>query len=153
MGTMGFKQPSSSSGPDFKALYGSLLLITPKRMELRQTKFGEKEALIADMVVLDGEHAGEVYENFPVWGVVLQDQLKPLINVTQQLGRLTQGVATAGHSAPWVLDGFTDADEALAAAYLKNGAIGVAVLGETTDEAPPLGDDDYPPSDDSEPPF
>lgn len=141
---MGFKQPSSSSGPDLKALYGSLLLITPKRVELRKTKFGEKEALVADMAVLDGEHGGETYENFLIWGVWLIDQLKPLIGSgDRQLGRLTQLPAKAGQTAAWALDGFTAADEELAVAHLDNGPISTAHLGETTDDAPPV--DDEPP--------
>jgi len=141
---MGFKQPPQSSGPDLKALYGSLLLITSLRTELRNTKFGEKEALFADMVVLDGEHAGETYENFPIWGVWLIDQLKPLIGSgDRQLGRLSQLPAQPGQSAAWALDGFTDDDEQRAVRHLDGAAIGTAEGGETTDDAPPL--DDEPP--------
>ncbi len=109
--------------------------------------------MVANIAVLDGELAGVFYQDALIWAVMLIDQLKRLIGSgDQQLGRLTQGVAVGGNPAPWLLGPFTADDEALAAAYLKSGAIGVGELGGTTDEAPPI-DEAPPASGDDEPPW
>lgn len=143
---MKFNKPASASGLDLKALNGSLLLVTPLRLEEDiQTNLGPRDAVIADVAVLDGNHAGQVYRDAPVWPKVLQGQLRPQIGSGEPtLGRLTQGVAKKGQSPPWILDDPSDDDEKLALDYLNSGAIGAGVLGETNDETP-LGD--------AEPPF
>jgi hypothetical protein len=143
-----FKQPSSTPGIDWKALYGSLLLVTPLRVETGiQTRYGVKDAVVAEVVVLDGEQAGRIYREERIFQALLQSQLRPLIGSgDRQLGRLTQGPPMKGQSPPWLLGEFTDAEEKLAAAYLGGGAIGTGELGETGDENPPS--DAESPSDD-----
>lgn len=135
-------KPAAASGLDLGALNGSLLLITPTRIEPDiKTNYGEKDAVVADVVVLDGDHAGEVYRDTLIWPAVLQGQLRPQVGSGDPtLGRLAQGVAKKGQSPPWILLDADDAGEKLAVQHLDSTAtaIGVGVLGEAGDDSPPF---------------
>lgn len=113
-----FGKPSSASGIDWKTLHQRLLLIKPKGFEPAiSTVHGETSAVQADVVVLDGPEAGTEYADTLVFPKVLQSQIKPQIG-GMVLGRLGQGQAKKGQSAPWELAEFSDADAQLARDYI-----------------------------------
>jgi len=114
-----FNEPSSGDFLDFDELNGSLLLFTVlEEQKGINTTFGAKDAIIADVVVLDGDQAGTMYEDSMVFPLVLRAQLKRSIG-EMVLGRLTTGTAKPGQKAPWTLTAATDADKAVATAFVE----------------------------------
>lgn len=113
-----FATPGSTSGVDYKALNGRLLLIMPTSLESDvKTSLGDKDAVRADIVVLDGPEAGEEYNDTLVFPRVLIGQLRSRVG-EKVLGRLGQGQARPGQNAPWLLTEATDADKQTGLAYL-----------------------------------
>lgn len=101
---------------------GRLLLIKPKRhLTAVPTKdYGEKEAIEADIHILDGPEAGTVLRDGRVFGLVMLGQLKGNVGTGRfNLGRLRQGEATKGNP-PWKLFDPTDADRDLARRYIAS---------------------------------
>jgi hypothetical protein len=81
------------------------------------TKAGEKTpAVRVNLYVLDGPHQGEDRDNTLVFGIALRGQLSPNVG-RKVIGRLSQGQASQGKNAPWLLDQATDADLATARAW------------------------------------
>lgn len=117
-----FAAPASSTGIKWEDLKGSLLLFDVHSVETGiKTTFGETDAVRADVTVLDGDAAGDTYNDTLVFPKVLQSQLRP--NVEKKvLGRLGQGTAKPGQSAPWMLNDATDTDKATARAHLAKNA-------------------------------
>lgn len=114
-----FAAPAAASGIDLKALNGALLLIEPAAIEEDiSTVHGPSSAIRADVSVLDGALQGEVYEDTLLFPKVLQGQLRPRLG-QKVLGRLGQGVAKPGQSAPWTLNEATDQDKQVATAFLN----------------------------------
>lgn len=114
---------------DYETLTGALLLFTVKGVKSGiPTAFGDKDAVEADVAVLDGPHKGDTYSDVLVFPLVLQGQLRGLDLV---LGRLGKGVAKAGQKPPWQLTDPTEADEATGERYLAYTAAQTA-----TDEEP-----------------
>lgn len=108
--------PPTSTPMDYQALNGALLLVKVISLEPHiptvHTQPGEKSpAIVADVTVLDGLKQGEVLENTMIFPKVLQGQLSRSIGKTV-LGRLGQGVAKPGQTAPWVLVPASDQDTA-----------------------------------------
>lgn len=125
-----FATPGTTSGLDYKALNGRLLLIQPISLETGvKTSLGDKDAVRADVTVLDGTEAGEQYADVLVFPRVLIGQLRSKIG-EKVLGRLGQGVAKPGQSAPWVLAEATTADIKLGTDYLAKAV--------TSADAPPF---------------
>jgi hypothetical protein len=148
---MKFSKPATPSGLKLDDLHGSLLVINPLRVETGvTTSFGSKDAVVADVHVIDGDHAGDVFRNTMIWPAVLQGQLRSSIGGNPVLGRLGKGsVIKSGQSAPWVLADATEQDEELATAYLGDGAtVGAVELSETPSAS---GEGDA--ADSSQPPF
>lgn len=118
-----FAAPASSTGIKWEDYKNSLLLIDVKAHETGiKTTFGDSDAVRADITVLDGEHAGETYNDTLVFPKVLQSQLRPNVG-KKVLGRLGQGVAKPGQSAPWLLNDATDDDKTVARKHIAaNGA-------------------------------
>ncbi|MFF1820370.1 hypothetical protein ACFVWG_23900 [Kribbella sp. NPDC058245] len=115
--------PAEPSGISYNDLMGALLLIKVHSVEVDvPTAFsvpGQRNpAIRGDLTVLDGAQAGEKYEDALIFPKVLQGQLKSRVGQLV-LGRLGQGVAKRGQSAPWRLDPATTADEAIADAHLR----------------------------------
>lgn len=136
-----FAAPAApSSGIDFKEYNGALLLITVTGVEDHvptvHTKPGEKSpAVKADVAVLDGPGKGEEFPDTLIFPKVLQSQLNRRVG-QKVLGRLGQGVAKPGQSAPWVLSEATDADKQIGMAYLSSGFAAPAT--QATAGAPPF---------------
>lgn len=124
----GFAAPAAPSGGlDFQALNTKLLLVEVLAVEDHvptvHTKPGEKSpAVRANVTVLDGDPAGETFEDTLIFPKILQSQIRAKVG-QKVLGRLTQGQAKPGQSAPWVLAEATPADVSVAEAWVaKNTA-------------------------------
>lgn len=116
-----FAAPSAPSGgitwADHK---DALLLIEPLSFEAgMSTAFGTADAVRANVHVIDGPGAGESYEDTLIFPKILASQTKNQIG-QKVLGRLGQGQAKAGQSAPWLLNEATADDIAKAEAWVKN---------------------------------
>ena len=117
--------PGSTTAIGLEELKGRLLLLRPTRVEIGiSTVLGPKDATVADVYVLDGEDSGRVYTQAYIWPKVLQVQLRPTVGTGRYcLGRLGQGVAKPGQSAPWKLaDPYTPAPPVLTMRLKKHGA-------------------------------
>ena len=115
-----FTAPSAPSGGitwgDHK---GALLLVEPQSFEAGvQTSFGAADAVKATVHVLDGEGAGESYTDTLIFPKLLVSQTKNALG-EKVLGRLSQGSAKPGQSAPWLLSEATADDITKAEAWVK----------------------------------
>jgi hypothetical protein len=117
-----FASPGSPSGgitwADHK---GALLLVSPLKVEdAVPTSYGDKEAIRADVVVLDGARAGEEHPDALIFPGVLISQLRRNVG-KRVIGRLGQGRAKSGQQPPWLLEEATDADKQIGVKYLAGG--------------------------------
>jgi hypothetical protein len=114
-----FHKPAASSAINWEDLLGLLLLIYPTKVEANvNTSVGVKDAIVADVHILDGPDP-QVIEGAYIWPRVLQVQLRPFVGTGEPcLGRLVQGNAKAGQSPPWKLADATEDDEKAATAHL-----------------------------------
>lgn len=115
-----FDGPGSASGLEWEALNGALLLIKPLSVEHGiETSFGEKDAVRADVAVLDGPDEGTEYNDTLVFPKVIQGQIRSNAGTGRfNLGRLGQGEAKKGQKPPWKLGDPTDADKETARTHL-----------------------------------
>lgn len=114
-----FNAPATTTGVPWGDLKGSLLLFTIDSVEQGiKTAFGDTDAVRATIAVLDGDSQGTEYADALVFPKVLQSQLRPSVG-GKVLGRLGQGTARPGQSAPWLLSEASDADKAVGVAYLN----------------------------------
>lgn len=115
-----FAAPAPATGGiDLKSLMGALLIIEPHGTEDGiQTVHGPASAVRATIHVIDGPTAGEVHDDVLLFPKVLQGQLKSRIG-QKVLGRLGQGLARPGQSAPWVIQEAEPADIAAGTDYLN----------------------------------
>ena len=113
-----FGQPSDSTGIAWADLKGTLLLVKVHEAGIEMdTQFGKSSAVRADVIVLDGDDAGTEYNDTLIFPKVLQSQVKSKVG-GMVLGRLGQGEAKKGQSAPWKLAPNTEADAKVAREYL-----------------------------------
>lgn len=113
-----FEAPASAVGIKWDDYKGDLLLIAVKQVETGiSTSFGPKDAVRADVTVLDGTAANEVFVDTLIFPSVLISQTRSAIG-KKVLGRLGQGQAKPGQKAPWRLIEATEEDKAVARAYL-----------------------------------
>lgn len=109
MGKMTIGKPGKMSG--FKATdhIGDLVVFLGVSRESNvKTAFGETDAARVQLVVpLDGEHGGEVFTDSLIFGRAL---VPSLVNAGADIvvGRLAQGEAKKGQSAPTILADPTD---------------------------------------------
>lgn len=116
-----FQQPSQG-GDQVKIpeLLGALVLVYVREVrENITTPYGEKEAIACDLHVLDGPKAGEISENSLIFQGALIGALRAAAGGDPVLGRIGQGTAKPGQSAPYILLPFTDADAAVATAWIQ----------------------------------
>lgn len=138
-----FEAPGSGELFNWEAHNRRLLLIKPKSVETGvKTVHGEKDAVRGDIVVLGEPGAGpdEVVRDTLIFPGFIQGQVRGHIGTGRMtLGRLGQGEATRGQKAPWLLSDPTEADKAVARAYLagnKSGASRPAPTGNTASLPP-----------------
>jgi hypothetical protein len=116
-----FGAPSSASGITWADLKGALLLFTVRGIEAEiNTVHGPSSAVRSDVVVLDDKGTAPTGESFGdtlVFPKVLQSQIKGSVG-GMVLGRLGQGEAKKGQSAPWMLSEATEADKAIGREHL-----------------------------------
>jgi len=116
-----FGAPASATGIDWKDLKGALVLVKPfENVADIKTVHGPSNAVRADVIVLDGKgsvDAETVYSDTLIFPKVLQSQVKGSIG-GMVLGRLGQGTAKPGQSAPWMLSEAVPADKEIGLAYL-----------------------------------
>lgn len=111
--------PSSGDSLNWASLNGALLLVEPTGVQQNiQTVHGLTDAVAATVSVLDGPLKGTVYGSALVFPKVLQSQLSAQLG-QMVLGRLGQGAAQPGKSAPWQLQGSTPADQQVGAAFVQ----------------------------------
>jgi hypothetical protein len=122
--------PLPGGGIKWDALNGALLLVRPTAVEEKvKTSLGEKDAVVADVTVIDGDDAGEEFADALIFPLVLQGQLRRSIG-RQILGRLGKGLARPGQSAPWVLAAPTADDRKAGMRWLANDIAAPASAGE-----------------------
>lgn len=110
---------SASGGITWADHKGSLLVIEPLSQETGvQTANGPADPIRANVFVLTGPTESEDFEDTLVFPKVLIGQLRSRIG-QKVVGRLNQGVAKPGQSAPWVLDEATAEDIEKAKAWLE----------------------------------
>ena len=112
--------PTSGDKIDLKAVNGALLHITVHSVKKDiTTDFGTTDAVACDIAILDGAKKGERLEDCLIFPKVLQSQLAQSVGAADPVvvGRLGQGLAKPGKSAPWLLNAPTAEDMAVAAKY------------------------------------
>lgn len=115
-----FAAPATPTGIEWATLNGALLIIEPVEVVKDiATNFGTTDAVRATVTVIDGPKANEVFEDTLVFPKVLQAQLNSRLG-QKVLGRLGQGQAKPGQSAPWMLQTATPQDEQTATTYLAS---------------------------------
>ena len=116
---------------DYNDVNGALLLFDVKGVEDRiVTTYGEKSAVRADVVILDGARKGELLADTLIFPLVLQGQLRGKAKV---IGRLEQGTAKVGQKPPWRLADASEADKEIGRKYL---AYAAAQAAPVVDESP-----------------
>lgn len=121
--TSPFAAPGSTSGIDYKELDGRLLLVEPRALEQDiNTTLGTKDAIRADVTILDGPDAGTQHNDTLIFPRVLIGQLRTRLG-QKVLGRLGQGQAKPGQNAPWLLEEATPADQEVGLAWLNKNAL------------------------------
>ena len=89
---------------------GALLIVEPLSVETGiQTSFGAADAVKADVHVLTAPGQTEDYPDCLVFPKLLASQLKGQIG-SKVVGRLGQGTAKPGQSAPWLLEPASEDD-------------------------------------------
>ena len=121
--------PGSGDKLDLSTVNGNLLYITVKERKVAiETSFGTADAIICDVAVLDGPHKSAVFVDTFVFPKVLAGQLAAFVGKDDPIvvGRLGQGLAKPGKSAPWVLNAPTQADIDVATKYAAYAATSAA---------------------------
>lgn len=114
-----FASPASSVGINYSEVLNSLLLIEVIGLETAiPTSLGDKDAVRANVYVLDGAGTGDEYEDVLIFPRVLISQLRPRIG-QKVLARLTQGQAKPGQNPPWKLAEATSHDQGIAQRWLN----------------------------------
>ena len=114
-----FQQPSQGGDKvPFAEMIGALALIVVREHRAGiTTTFGEKDAVAADVHVIDGQHGGEVFDNALIFQGALIGALKSAAGGDPVLARIGQGTAKPGQNPPFILTPFTEADVPAATAY------------------------------------
>lgn len=115
-----FRSPTAASGIQWESHVGHLLLIEPKSVDTGiSTTFGEKDAVRADITVIDAPDLPEVFEDALIFPTVLISQTRSLIG-EKVLGRLGQGQAKSGQKPPWRLVDATEDEIEIGVRYLDS---------------------------------
>lgn len=113
-----FAAPGSAEGIPWAELHNRLLVVEPTELEKAiPTVHGETDAVRADVHVIDQDEP-KTYADTLVFPRVLVSQLRSKVG-QMVLGRLEQGVAKPGQTAPWRLAEATSQDQALGGEWLR----------------------------------
>ena len=129
--TEGFSAPATADSVKPADLNGHLLIISPiDYIAKMNTSMGETDAIEVNIIDLD---SNEEYNSVLFFNVALINALKPNIG-NKVLGRIGQGVAKPGKSAPWILHSAVEdaAAVAKANAYLAGAAQAPAATATNT---------------------
>jgi hypothetical protein len=118
-----FASPATANGIKWADVNGALVMVKVLSIETGiQTAFGASDAVRGDVTVVDGAGRGDDYKDCLIFPKALQSQLRPNVGKTV-LGRVTQGAAKPGQSAPWLLAEASDADRKSASEFLAGVAV------------------------------
>ena len=123
-----FASGAGSSGANITDFEGSLLYIIPKEFHnskkgegIMTQDYGEKDAVTAEIHVLDGDHKGEVHDNVLVFQGRLLGALRPQVGKRPYVGRLGKGSEKVKGNFPWEFSKeLTDKERKLAREYHDN---------------------------------
>jgi hypothetical protein len=115
-----FDGPASRTDVRITDFEGNLLLVKPLQVDKDiPTVFGDANATTCDLIVLDGEHAGEQHKGLMLFQKALQAQLADRVGSGRMLlGRLGKGVAKPGQSPPWLFTDPTEEERGMARAWV-----------------------------------
>ncbi len=122
-----FQQPPPQLGFLKTAEFaGCLVLVYVKRLHEDMIMPDGKtiDGVEVELHALDGPKAGTVDKGIMTQRVIV-GSLRNAVGGDPVLGRIGQGIANPGKSAPWILEPFTDADAALATGYVQRVRPGV----------------------------
>jgi hypothetical protein len=106
--------PASGDRIDWAENKGALMVIEPHSLEVGvSTSNGLSDAIRADVHVITGPGTATDYNDVLVFPKILQSQLRNQLGL-KVVGRLNQGAAQTGKSAPWILDAANEDDIAKA---------------------------------------
>lgn len=109
--------PTSGDAIQWGDLKGKLLVIEPLSFEVGfKTSFGESDCVRANVCALTGPDTADEYEDTLIFPRLLVSQTKQQIG-KKVVGRLGQGNAKPGQSAPWLLEEANAEDIAKAQAW------------------------------------
>lgn len=120
---MSFATPATPGGGiKWENHKGALLIVEPLSFEPGvATSFGVTDAVKATVHVIEGPGAGESFDETLIFPKLLVSQTKNQLG-QKVLGRLGQGQAKAGQSAPWLLNEASAEDIAKAEAWVAQNA-------------------------------
>lgn len=121
--------PGSGDKLELNTVNGALLYVKVLERKVGiETSFGITDAISCDIAVLDGPHKAETFNDCLIFQKVLAGQLAAFVGKDDPIvvGRLGQGLAKPGKSAPWVLNAPTQADIDVATKYAAYAATIVA---------------------------
>jgi hypothetical protein len=125
-----------SGGIDWAQHKGALLVIEPLSFEVGiKTSFGDADATKANIYVLTGPDTAEEYPEALIFPKLLASQTKSQIG-KKVVGRLGQGVAKPGQSAPWLLEEASAEDLEKAKTYLAGRGVTTAAAAGTEAKPP-----------------
>lgn len=115
-----------SSGVNVTDFEGKLLLVYGTEYlsgeDAIQTEYGEKDVVVADIVVLDGDDSEE-HSGVYIFQGKLIGALKRHVGKRPYLGRLGKGEASKkGYQKPWAFLDPSDADKAVARKFIEERA-------------------------------
>lgn len=115
-----------TGGIDWKDHNGRLLIIEPLAVETGiQTVHGPSDAVRANVYSLTGPGQAEEFADTLIFPKLLQGQTRGQVG-KKVVGRLGQGIAKPGQSAPWVIGEATADDIEKAKAYLAGRGVTAA---------------------------
>jgi hypothetical protein len=133
---MSYNDPSTPAGLVYEDLNGRLLLINVNKLELDvPTVYGDKNAIKADIAVLDGDDKGHEYLDTLIFPTLLVRQLERFIG-GKVVGRMGQGEKKPGQKPPWKLTAATDQEKAVAQKYEAFKASQMPTVAVEDDEEP-----------------
>lgn len=121
-----------------KDLLGELVLFSPTEyVEEVKTDFGDKDAVITDLVVLTAEGGPAEYQDAMIFQGSLIGQLKRKIAGGRKLlGVIAKGEAKKGQNAPYILAAPDDAQKQVARDYLAGRTVEAATESAPADDDP-----------------